>query len=1138
MQVGQAGNLAIAIVVVAALAIAKASSGAAVAQAGPPGVQSARPAARLGADTEGETAPLQKPRDGDAGGASTPDGGPRVDEDPCGAADWIIASYEALYPRPGSVGDPAVRGGRFHHLIALVPDPVATERSDAFDSALEGVEEAVAGGVPVAGGATTVSYVRDHYWIPWSGSDEKKAKRCWLKHPGVLLYRPAGDPRAHPAFLVLLVGETPTWGVQRDQLEAAIQLVVRDDALESSDAGPELRIVGPTFSGSAPSLAAVLRERPADAGPDATWPAHVSIASGTATNAGIKDLLVDLGDAGTATYATTTPSDRDRLAAMWAFLETRGARGPIDDRPGNAVLLTESVTAYGQGVAAQSDGGSACGASSPCFEERQFPLDVASVQEAEGEGDAGAPAPHARGAAELSEDTPYVHGLELAEVLRELSRDNARFVGLVATNPRDVLFLAQRIRDELPDVRLFTLAADIRYLDSTHAQALDGMLVAHAADDGAQRTRSIALANERVRGVYLAARRVLGEGGGPAHVQISLIGNGGLWQIGPDDDAPGAASDDPPPPQRPISWAFVLVLMMAIFVIVVAAIASPWLSDRLNRIPRIKSLKTSGFLRHRGALWAHLGRCDHLDLAADDGLVTAAMLVVVACPPLLMLASTWDRTGGAFSAPGPAALGSASVVLLGAVWVLALSGVLTARDRGAQTNWSAVIFSAAATVAALFGLTMAFDQPRATTFNLLSGASPVLAGIIGFTSMGIGLWCWRVRLRFLDSHRFGVTKGQGLLFDGMIPPIAQALGEGDAKAEGNTGIDEIERRLLKVIRSPWTTFTAVPIAIHLLLAASVVAPILIKPPQTLEPRFWNDVLVAFGILALLPITGNFSRLLATWILFRRLLRRVASHPCVKALDNLPTPLARNLTAQLAVSGGDLSDLGHVLRSFGRLAETNSHFAADYGHCRELAATELRCAAGVDGASVLDPNVGGGDRGDTEGGDGEPKGATTAGAVVDSLLDAACNANFRRRSEEAQTRAAIDDLTASLLAVFVPRYVRHFRLYMPPLIIGSILSVAMTTLYFIQPERLITTSSSSGLRRLFFSAFVVYRDLDRDPVMSAIGKTTAGSVHFDMGFVTRTVSWGLLPLASLVAAQYPALGSFVSALFNAVAKGFR
>jgi hypothetical protein len=65
-----------------------------------------------------------------------------------------------------------------------------------------------------------------------------------------------------------------------------------------------------------------------------------------------------------------------------------------------------------------------------------------------------------------------------------------------------------------------------------------------------------------------------------------------------------------------------------------------------------------------------------------------------------------------------------------------------------------------------------------------------------------------------------------------------------------------------------------------------------------------------------------------------------------------------------------------------------------------------------------------------------------------------------------------------------------------------------------------------------------RTLDRDPVTSAIGKTTAGSVHFDMGFVMRTVSWGLIPLASLVAAQYPALGSFVSTLFKSVAKGFR
>src|SRR5450432_1269074 len=222
---------------------------------------------------------------------------------------------------------------------------------------------------------------------------------------------------------------------------------------------------------------------------------------------------------------------------MWTFREARGARGPVNGKPGNAVLLTESVTAYGEGVAAQSDGGAACGSTAPCFEDRKFPLGLASIREAEGEGDAGAPATHGRNAAELSEDTPYVHGLELGEALRQLSRDDARFVGLVATDPRDVLFLAQRIKDELPDVRLFTLSSDIRYLDSNHARALDGMLVAHAADDGTQQTRSIALANETVRSVYFAARRVLGEREGKARVQISLIGNGGLWQIGPDDEA-------------------------------------------------------------------------------------------------------------------------------------------------------------------------------------------------------------------------------------------------------------------------------------------------------------------------------------------------------------------------------------------------------------------------------------------------------------------------------------------------------------------------------------------------------------------------------------------------------------------------
>ncbi len=1052
----------------------------------------------------------------------------------------MIAKYESLYPRlladAPDGGDAAIAGARrFHHLIGLVPDPSATERSDAFDSALEGLGEAVAHGMPVDGGTSAVPYVRDHYWLPWSGND-KRAKRCWLRHPGVVLYRPLGDPRAHPAFLVLLVGETPTWGVRKDQLAAAIELVVRQHALEDSDAGAELRIVGPTFSGTAPSLAAVLREHPADGGPDAAWPAHVSMVSGTATNPGIGQLLRDLGDGGTtATYATTTPSDADLLAAMWAFLQARGARGPHDEPLGNAIVLSESVTAYGEGVAAQRHGD--CGPTSPCFEERAFPLDLTSLREAEGEGDGGttpAPATHAT---ELSEDTPYVHGLELGEVLRELSSNETRFVGLVATDPRDVLFLAQRIRNELPDVRLFTLASDIRYLDSSHAQALDGMLVAHAAK-GAAHSASIALTNETVRTTFLAARSVLGDGQEPAHVEISLIGNGGLWEIGPDKGAPGDWNDPRPRP-RPLSWKFVLAFMWILFAIVLGAIVSPWVADRLNSFDGIRDLKTTGFLRHRGSLWTHIGRCAHLDLRADDGLVTAAMLVITACPLLLMMGSTW--AGGTFWAPLPILSCLTASALVWTVLAQARSRIRVASAARAMTNWSAIILSAAAVVAGLLGVTLAFSPARETTYNLLSGGSPVLVGILGFVSMGIGLWCWRVRLRFLDSHRFGMSESPetepagraptaqaatpNRLFADMAPPIAQALGEDASRTDHDTGIDEIERRLLKVIRTPWTTFSVVPVAVHLLLAATVAVPVWIKPPQTLEPQPWSSVLVVFGILALLPVTGNLSRLLATWILFRRLLRRIASRPCVEALGRLPPPLARNLTAQLAVSGGDVSDLAYALESLGRLvAIAPEEYFADYERCRTVAAKELRCAAGADGA-------------DTKTGDAKIESASTAGAVVDALLAASSKANRNRDGDETRTRA-IDDLTATLVAVFVPRYVRHFRLFMPLVIFGSILSVAMTSLYFIQPERLITSLIFVWVAAVVLAGFVIYTDLDRDPVLSAIGKTTAGSVHFDWGLVTRTLSWGLLPLASLVASQYPALGSLVSSLFDSVAKAFR
>ena len=58
------------------------------------------------------------------------------------------------------------------------------------------------------------------------------------------------------------------------------------------------------------------------------------------------------------------------------------------------------------------------------------------------------------------------------------------------------------------------------------------------------------------------------------------------------------------------------------------------------------------------------------------------------------------------------------------------------------------------------------------------------------------------------------------------------------------------------------------------------------------------------------------------------------------------------------------------------------------------------------------------------------------------------------------------------------------------------------------------------------------------VISGIGNTTAGSVSFDWSFAYRIVSWGLVPLGSLIASQNPAFGHLLSTFFDSLVKGFR
>jgi hypothetical protein len=1028
---------------------------------------------------------------------------PTLADDPCRAGARALEQYLALYttPEPRSGGDPKVPPLR--HLIALVPDPVESGYADYFDSALEGVQEAVA--LPGVHG----TYVRDRGWLPWPRPDATPAApRCWQSQPGVLIYRPSSDPETSPALVVLLVGETPTWGLQERQFEEALRIIDDFKAWWPGHAGGnEYRVLGPTFSGTAASLSAAIQKHESPLG------SRFTVTSGTATNPAVQGTIErrPAGGGPSVQYWSATPDDTALLQSILNYLCDRGANCRGGQK--NIALLTESLTTYGSAGTALED--------SP-YIELKFPPSLAPIRNQDpniaGPSASSAappndpPLPSGRPRTELSADTATAHDLELEAVLRDLSANHVRFIGVVATDATDVILLADRIRSQLPDVRLFTLSTDIRYLDPSYAQFLNGMLVAHVMPNAVGDHQPISLQNELVVSFFNAGRYLLGDERPALGVRISLVGNGAFWEVGP-DSATASGSAAAMRPRAPVSWSFVRALFFVVFLVVLLLVLSPWLGERLDQFVACGRGRV-GFLRHRGSLWALVGGCEHADLRAEDVVVTASLLTVAASPTILMFVGTFAREGNhpnrvmtLLSASSVAAVLGLNAAYVAAHW----------RPRGTSTLVPAIL-AGLATLAAILALGLACGPHREATYNLMSGGSPVTVGLIGLSILGLGLWCWRIRLRFLDTHRFGL--GAQPLFRDVSPPIARALGAG-SEDDADTGLAEIERRLLRVIRNPWTSFSVVPAVVHALLVPQCVTLFVIKRPQTFEPGWRNDLVVAFAFLTFLPITGNFSRLIATWIAFSRLLRRLVHVPAMAGLRRLPSRLARPLATQLALSGSEIVDLAVPVEALESLAAALPSLLDDAEFCASLLGAELRCEAGPTCPS-----------------EGILTSSATRAALVERLLDASSRACRERGGLPVYVRALVDDFSAALIAVFIPRYVRHFRLFVPPLVTGSVLGVLMTSLYFMQPQRLIASVVFVWVAAIVLAVFIVYAALDSDPVISAIGNTTAGSVTWNWALLRRIVAWGLFPIASLLAAQYPQFAYGISSLVDAVSKGFR
>lgn len=433
-----------------------------------------------------------------------------------------VAEPKCAAELAGYFGIPAA--SHIHSLIAMVPDPMHSRLSLLTDSSIQAIEDAAqASGWIVAG-----------QWMPWLDSadpdekdpekrrEEREYIRRQEKQPGILVFRQSAreDEKTFrdDVALVFLVGESTTAGVNPAQFQLARAYM----RAPGEPKGP-VRILGPVFSGSFYSLAALLKDDRVQSGATA-----YRVRSGTATNTYDGSILQRIAD-----FRGTSTNTTDQ---SWYFRSTLADLG-ID--PADAALLVEDDSAYGNDtvVVARKNAEPRGTAQLKDIRVFRFPRDISHLRNAY-QGAAAASKTNSSKTSDVEfsikdpqtgeESTPIFSGSQsplsqdgvINRITEAIQRDGIRLVEVNATNVLDMLFLANVLRRQCPDTRLLVTFPDVLLVEAAQTEPLAGTLVltsypsffaSNAWMGGRQKIQPVTFPDANSEGVYNAAILLLND---------------------------------------------------------------------------------------------------------------------------------------------------------------------------------------------------------------------------------------------------------------------------------------------------------------------------------------------------------------------------------------------------------------------------------------------------------------------------------------------------------------------------------------------------------------------------------------------------------------------------------------------------
>jgi hypothetical protein len=1169
---------------------------------------------------------------------------------------------------------PADRGGyELDFVVALVPDPIDSEMPAAFDQALDGIQR----------GFANRFFLLDRRWLPWRTSTATAAgaasRRLHRLSPGLLLFRRDGlvkddplesEPRCltaaaapdgrveHCLAGVFLVGETPKRGIHQAAFLQAMRLI---RALGGGGPGHTVKILGPSYSGSAESLRLGVRLARRVLGPQA-----LEIVTGSATAIDTDETSAPPGresfeeqlecEAGGSVsfWRTVIP---DRLLQPAALAELHGKMGWD---PARVALVVEGDTEYGQRLgrerferstvgqlvvsrptqlaahraqlahrASQRSAARAPGAGAhtgkapspapptpapssappptpapgpaapPSTPARRlagggedacvalsfspvgqaqaaggppgraatssylddalilhFPNHVAAIRSA-GAGTAGKRQPAAQqtlaiepqpteldltladqgraadSVPELSPLTAPDNEQAVANLLGEISREGIGYVGILATDVRDKLYLAERIHRFSPDVTLFTFDGDLLLAHRQVQASMNGMAVIstfqlfteggaalHGVDLDLNHRRQFT--SELDVGFFHAVRALLF----PTAKQdatrpdkqvlgwISVTSNGSLWPLlgieldhakvqgfhllaFEDPDTAAGGEKDEPLSQR------------ADLELLIAGLALCWLARSLRRAapPRPAApVAGAGDESPRASTLLSLGL---LVLALAAGFLVALEGIEYA-RPFGRLPAGWVDFYPLAAMHGPQAL---YLLGLGAAYLFLVFRCAASwrrpdppEARRPAAYWLAWSAAAAGALAAIwFALLVWFIPGEVEYFELRSrvfssGLSPVVS--LGWLVGALYLWV------LLEIKRRCVTAWHEVewpLTDAWDPALARS-----GKLAGQV------RELISKLPGGRAVATAVPAA---LLGIWLILWRQVQPAA--DSRAYAGVFLGLALVAMTCSTLSFWRFWQVWRLLHRILLRVEETPLKARFKGLAGEVAWK----------PMRSFGWQLPRFNSLELSIRRLQALLRPDRSDRPDHLALPPALDAAFLDDLSR-----------------RISSTFAADSEGTPAQQIERRRKLQRVLVRASrqlggvrgdpeIEDFLALRVVAYLRYVFSHLRGYlMGGLFPGLLLLIAVSS-YAFEPKSFCSLGLLVALLVAAVTTIGVFVAMNRDAVLSLIGGSEAGEVSFDRTFFSNLLTYAVLPLLGLLATQVPAAGFLLDDWFRPLLRIF-